>query len=848
MKKPSTERIAHSCCRTLAVLAAAICAAFAPTQSYADLPSGYRQLDYVDTDGNQWVNTLFRPTCTNAVEMKASVSDFSSINCLYCTRRAATNRSYTFFVNAETGLPNFYYKTKNAVCSTPLVAGTPYVFAASPFEVDGQDSVAEISKAWTLTCAIDGSIVATVADAYFTVDDSAYFCLFGSYVTSASKAILNDSTTVENLAKCRFYYFKAWDTKERENLLCHIIPVYGETEQAIGLYDLVAGRFLPVHGKPFSAAYTFTADEVWTNEVSVAGNVMTVDLAGKDLTIATEATVATNSVSAFAGSAYQDLSYLLAVGKQAVHIDGFRLPGIAKVEMKIRPTALCGTHWLFSSRAGAKNSTFSALIYYYGSMRFDFNAIQTDGATVLAAGDDYTLVFNGSTSTPTWYVDGVQENAHKATSNNFTGGGDLFLFGESLSGTFYGRLYYFTVTTNDTVILDLRPVRRIADGAVGLYDTVGDAFYASGSGTEFPSLSTPKFTNSNETTSELNIDVQGSLPGYTAVEKIVSSANAFIKTEYVPDATDRLELRASLSDVSDTKGLFCSRKTQTSEMFTALYTTSGVRFDFNAGASEQKTTSFKPGKDEVFTVALDGNEKACYTNGAVATTFASNDFTPTATVYLFAIHTAGGTSTSRTAGSIYWFKAWSADGTLKVDMVPAVRDSDSVAGLYDRVRRKFYPSAQTEQFTAGSTVGDGKLYVDEDGAFDATEIGANIALVKNGESAFDGRGTTLAGTLKPVEGTVCGVVLQSGATLDLSALSDSFSLDDNDISFADNARITIDLGSRTVSSKTALVTWTTAPANVATLTFVNADGSNRKCVVKSDGIYPAPKGMVIIFR
>ena len=27
----------------------------------ADLPSGYRQLEYVDTDGNQWVNTLFLP-------------------------------------------------------------------------------------------------------------------------------------------------------------------------------------------------------------------------------------------------------------------------------------------------------------------------------------------------------------------------------------------------------------------------------------------------------------------------------------------------------------------------------------------------------------------------------------------------------------------------------------------------------------------------------------------------------------------------------------------------------------------------------------------------------------------
>ncbi|MBQ3748575.1 MAG: hypothetical protein II863_14325, partial [Kiritimatiellae bacterium] len=252
-----------------------------------------------------------------------------------------------------------------------------------------------------------------------------------------------------------------------------------------------------------------------------------------------------------------------------------------------------------------------------------------------------------------------------------------------------------------------------------------------------------------------------------------------------------------------------------------------------------------PGVDEVFTVALDGNEKACYTNGAVAATFSSNDFTPTATVYLFALHANNGTSSARAPGSIYWFKVRGADGTLKVDMVPAVRDSDSVAGLYDRARRKFYSSANGNAFTTGTQVGDGKLYVDADGAFDAMEIGTNITLVKDGESTFDGGGTTVAGTLKPVAGTVSGVTLQDGATLDLSALSDAFSLDDNDISFADGASITIDLGSRTASSRSPLVSWTVPPANLGTLKFVRAAGASRGFVVKSDGIYLAPEGLII---
>ena len=832
----------------------AVLASIVMLPAMADLPSGYRQLDYVDTDGNQWVNTLFEPTCTNAVEIKASVANPNREQFLYCSRRATSSNSEQYrrwhSLCITGGKARFDYAYWHNETST-LTGGQAYVFAAMPEEKSGQEEIAESSKQWHLNMYIDDALVFTSGDRNFWVPvyDSShqYFCLFGSYAGN-----LADDTTVASKAICRFYYFKVWDTKDKDNLLCHIVPVYGEAEGAVGLYDVVAGRFLPVHGKPFAAAqYTLAADEVWTNEVSD----VTVDLAGNNLTLAADASVATNTASAFAGSDYEDLSYMLAVGKQAMQITGFSLPGTAKVEMKIRPTTLNGTQWLFSSRAGAGRNAYSALIYYTGSMRFDFNAAHTDGTTVLSPGDDYTLVFNGTTSKPTWYVNGTQEASHAATSNSFTGGGDLFLFGTSPSGTYYGRLYYFTVTTNNTVALDLRPVRRISDGVVGLYDTVGGTFYTSGAGTALPSLATPEFTNTSEITSELRVG-QKFVSGYTRVDKIISGTstagnNGFVLTDYIPEATDRIEVKASLSDVSATYGLFCSRKNATTEMFNALYTISGVRFDFNAGSGEQKTTSFKPAEDEVFTVALDGNEKACYTNGAVAATFTSNSFIPSKQVYLFALIDAStGYSTARAPGAIYSFKAWGADGTLKVDMVSVVRDSDGVAGLYDRARRRFFGTAHPSYaFTAGTQVGDGKLYVDADNAFDETELPANITLVKEGEMEFDGRGTTLAGTLKIVAGTVGGVTMQSGAMLDLSELSGAFSLDDNAIAFADAAKIYVNIGSRTIAKNTPVVSWTSAPSNIGGLKFrLVADGEEQAMLVKTDGLYPAPKGLIISFR
>ena len=45
------------------------------------------------------------------------------------------------------------------------------------------------------------------------------------------------------------------------------------------------------------------------------------------------------------------------------------------------------------------------------------------------------------------------------------------------------------------------------------------------------------------------------------------------------------------------------------------------------------------------------------------------------------------------------------------------------------------------------------------------------------------------------------------------------------------------------------MSWTTAPDNIGTLKFkIVKDGEERVMIVKSDGIYPPPHGLIIIFR
>ena len=841
---------------------------FLPFHSTLKPPAGYRQLDYVDTDGSTWVNTLFRPTCTNAVEIMASIKKSNSTQALFCTRRNGNNRTYTSFIYSNL-TPRFdYCKTMTNNTATVLSSDVPYVIAASPSENEGQEGVAEMSKSWTATWTIDGIPDTTIDGAYFTVDQKAYFCLFGSYniASGASSSVLNDDTQVGSLAKCRFYRFKVWDTKDRYNLLCHIVPVYGETEAAVGLYDLVAGRFLPAHGGTFTGGYVLTEDEDWSySRMNLFPTNVTVDLNGHNLTVATSP-VATNDQSA-ANAGYQDLAYITATGSQAVKIPGFRLPGTAKVEMKVRMRKYSQTQGLFLSRAGTSTDTYTCSFYgenaqsgQEGKLRFDFNNKQKDSSTVLSYETDYELVFDGSgDSTPSWTVDGIAQPENPGL-NTFTSGSDLCLFTMSTNGNYLSahcQLYYFTITTNDITLLDLRPARRISDGVIGLHDRVGNVFYESFTD-PFPDFDgvVPKFTNSTETASELRVGKEY-VQGYTVVEYIKASWSGstaegdrpYIDTGYIPVGTDRIEICGNLTYTNAYSTLFCSRVAVGDRSFEALYingNTAGFRFDYNNVNNVQ--TKVKTDPNVPFTVAIDGNTGKCYKDGAVIHTFTcGNNFTPVANLYICALHKNGSSIGSHMRGNIYWFKVTGADGKLKLDMVPVKRNSDNVAGLYDRVNRRFYSSATSMSFAAGNQVGDGKLYIDSADVFDATEITGDITLVKKGEKAFDGGGTTLDGVLRIEAGTVGGVTLSDGAMLDLSDCADAFSLDDNAVSFANSASITIALGSREIRSGTKLVSWTTEPSNIGTLTFLN-DADGRRLTVQDDGIYPAPKGFMLIVR
>ena len=114
----------------------------------------------------------------------------------------------------------------------------------------------------------------------------------------------------------------------------------------------------------------------------------------------------------------------------------------------------------------------------------------------------------------------------------------------------------------------------------------------------------------------------------------------------------------------------------------------------------------------------------------------------------------------------------------------------------------------------------------------------------------------IAGTFKPLTDYWHGCELHDGATIDLSERSSelsavsSFSTGATNLAFTAGARVSVKLGTRTVSTRDRIIGWTgdTKPANVGTVKFVRGDAD--RCyglVVKDDGLYIV-KGMMIFVK
>ncbi len=120
----------------------------------------------------------------------------------------------------------------------------------------------------------------------------------------------------------------------------------------------------------------------------------------------------------------------------------------------------------FDNGDGADYRLFNA----GGQIYFDYNSSRIVGGA-LPAGTYFDMEIGNN------YVKQNGLQVLSGTKQTTGSSAPIGIFGTAKNGGARGRIHYFKTFENDTLIMDLYPVRRISDGTIGMYDILSDTLY-----------------------------------------------------------------------------------------------------------------------------------------------------------------------------------------------------------------------------------------------------------------------------------------------------------------------------------------------------------------------------------
>lgn len=193
------------------------------------------------------------------------------------------------------------------------------------------------------------------------------------------------------------------------------------------------------------------------------------------------------------------------------------------------------------------------------------------------------------------------------------------------------------------------------------------------------------------------------LSDYTMIEYINFTAGQLINSGVIPtrDTTTQVTFKTSTNGT----WLFGSRSGYgTTDTYAMHLYTAGNSLWFQIASSSTPQQSYNYSGNKV-TVKVDKNYMWVNGTRLNSTAFSSSGFTTSSWPLYFGGINENGSGTDRPfIGQIYDIKIWQGS-TLVRDYVPCVRNSDGVAGLYDKVENKFYTNSGTGSFGSGAATG-----------------------------------------------------------------------------------------------------------------------------------------------
>ena len=184
------------------------------------LPSGYTELEYIQSSGTQWINTGFTPKSTTRVKMSAEFLGGTKTSALFGARSASSgtdSKSFTFLVVSQKPRSDYFGSSKSGA----------QTISASQVEIDWNKNV----------CTIDSDTITHTA-----TSAASNQALYIFAVNTAGSAILPASM---QLYSCAIY--------DNGTLIRDFVPCKNSSG-TVGLYDLAGAKFYANAGNG-----TFTA-------------------------------------------------------------------------------------------------------------------------------------------------------------------------------------------------------------------------------------------------------------------------------------------------------------------------------------------------------------------------------------------------------------------------------------------------------------------------------------------------------------------------------------------------------------------------------------------------------------
>ena len=187
---------------------------------------------------------------------------------------------------------------------------------------------------------------------------------------------------------------------------------------------------------------------------------------------------------------------------------------------------------------------------------------------------------------------------------------------------------------------------------------------------------------------------------YQLVEYIESNGGEYIDTLYKPNNNTRVY--ASYYKTNDYSFVFGARTNYSVndffEFFDAKPNVYWAQF-YNSGINE---TLISHNNNTIHKVNM-GNGYATIDDQKLKITDTTATFTGTYNLFIFGLNESGSIEGRKLNGRIYEFKIYD-NGTIVRSMMPAVRKSDNVIGMYDTVNNAFYVNKGTGSFIKGNNI------------------------------------------------------------------------------------------------------------------------------------------------